>query len=481
LIFFRIASMDTGINQNNKLYWRGQPQNEGGGGGGGNDTDGDGVIGNSSGLNTDSLTDEVQQQQQNILGGGGGGGGFDAPGGLLHSFLLQQHQQEQLQQQRQLQQRHRQLLQQQQQLQELQQQQEALSSLSDSQLFAMSASSRGGNSNMNSMLLGGIEGVGGGNIMMDIPSYNINAPPGLVASELSNVQSNNDDSLFHNVSNLESLAHLWNNAATTSSSSPMVARAIRSSQMMPPAASHHGTNMLLPLGGRLMQQGSESSTWIGNMTGQGDVYAENGILGPWSARSAGLLGSMVIEGEEKDKKIRKKPKDKPKRPLSAYNIFFKEERSRILSVLPEGEETKETEGGGSGKGGGRKRKQKPHGKIGFESLAKIIGQRWQELRADQVSYYKQKAQQDTLRYKHEMEAYLFSNTTSTSTTTTSSLSLKASSSTPDKDALKSSNAAGLGGPTEDSDETSGDNDDMAAFQLQQFVKRQRFSDQKGGL
>ena len=148
--------------------------------------------------------------------------------------------------------------------------------------------------------------------------------------------------------------------------------------------------------------GSEKGNdWIGNMTGEGDPYAENGILGPWSATSAGLLGNLAVTNQEKGKKTRKKPKDKPKRPLSAYNIFFKEERHRILEVIPESDTPK-----GDADGSGRKRKKRPHGKIGFESLAKVIGQRWQELTTEKVNYYKLKADEDMQRYKKEMEQYI---------------------------------------------------------------------------
>jgi hypothetical protein len=151
-----------------------------------------------------------------------------------------------------------------------------------------------------------------------------------------------------------------------------------------------------------LPQQKHTNDWIGSMSGEGDPFAENAILGPWSATSAALLGNMAVTNQEQQgKKIRKKPKDKPKRPLSAYNIFFKEERHRILEEIPESDTNKTDE-----KGGGRIRKKRPHGKIGFESLAKAIGQRWQDLGPEQVKYYKGKAQEDMQRYKKEMEKYL---------------------------------------------------------------------------
>jgi hypothetical protein len=131
--------------------------------------------------------------------------------------------------------------------------------------------------------------------------------------------------------------------------------------------------------------GTQNETWSAITPRETDSFADNGMLGPWSAASAALLGDLAISNEEKQKKNRKKPKDRPKRPLSAYNIFFKEERARILEEVTQS--------------------PMPNGKIGFQNLAKMIGKRWHELDSDSMKSYKKKAETDMVRYKEEMLTY----------------------------------------------------------------------------
>jgi hypothetical protein len=122
------------------------------------------------------------------------------------------------------------------------------------------------------------------------------------------------------------------------------------------------------------------------------------------------------EGKSKEKipastmkrPTRKKPKDKPKRPLSAYNFFFKEEREKILKILlAEDPKDVENDPGSEDYIGEEmmKRLKKEGGKVSFEEMGKLIGQRWKNIDPDRLSKYSELAAEDTERYKKEMQSY----------------------------------------------------------------------------
>jgi len=101
--------------------------------------------------------------------------------------------------------------------------------------------------------------------------------------------------------------------------------------------------------------------------------------------------------------MKKKPKDKPKRPLSAYNYFFQSERQRILNylhrnpsdVFPEPVVDAEEE---SRLWTGTK-------KVSFEEMGKLIGRRWKSMGSEEMKKYKTLAAGDAERYKKELKVW----------------------------------------------------------------------------
>eukprot|EP00535_Pseudo-nitzschia_heimii_P007681 CAMPEP_0197189810 /NCGR_PEP_ID=MMETSP1423-20130617/20424_1 /TAXON_ID=476441 /ORGANISM="Pseudo-nitzschia heimii, Strain UNC1101" /LENGTH=260 /DNA_ID=CAMNT_0042642027 /DNA_START=54 /DNA_END=836 /DNA_ORIENTATION=+ len=105
-----------------------------------------------------------------------------------------------------------------------------------------------------------------------------------------------------------------------------------------------------------------------------------------------------------------KPKDKPKRPLSAYNIFFKHTRSRIVQGLSEVEATEEEVvasiktilGTAHVK---KKRDRRSHGKISFGNLASTVSNKWKNTSDIRVALFQRYADQDKKRYYDEVAVW----------------------------------------------------------------------------
>ena len=81
-------------------------------------------------------------------------------------------------------------------------------------------------------------------------------------------------------------------------------------------------------------------------------------------------------------------REKPKRPLSAYNLFFQEERKHILAnrpVRPQGVPLR-----------------RGHGKMGFAEMAKTIAAKWNSIDAETKKKFESLALDEKIRYKKKM-------------------------------------------------------------------------------
>jgi len=110
----------------------------------------------------------------------------------------------------------------------------------------------------------------------------------------------------------------------------------------------------------------------------------------------------VKDGDEQKKRRRKrkkkwtKPIGKPKRPLSAYNIFFANERVMMLGQdipTPEQEALK------------KKVHCKTHGKISFAVMARTIGAKWKALESHEKKTFDDKARKVKADYLIELNAW----------------------------------------------------------------------------
>jgi len=134
---------------------------------------------------------------------------------------------------------------------------------------------------------------------------------------------------------------------------------------------------------------------------------DSGKLGKQHAKGDGgkLADSNVPKKKRKPpEKPWKKPKDMPKRPLSAYNLFFKDERERIKSARDAAEASPSSQADSESDTAASTSTKAKSG-LGFAKLAQTIAKRWKELDPETRAPYEMQAAKDKERYDKEVAVW----------------------------------------------------------------------------
>jgi hypothetical protein len=124
------------------------------------------------------------------------------------------------------------------------------------------------------------------------------------------------------------------------------------------------------------------------------------------SKQTGNKNPSSVERKTHKRKRKPKPADMPRRPLSAYNIFFQEQRALIIGTKPPCLESRPKMTTTSPNFERKKRAhRRTHGKISFSDLAKAIGKKWNELSEEGRSKYVESAAKEKARYQEELKIY----------------------------------------------------------------------------
>lgn len=116
--------------------------------------------------------------------------------------------------------------------------------------------------------------------------------------------------------------------------------------------------------------------------------------------------SRNIKARSSQKPIKHKPKDKPKRSLSAYNYFFSDERRKIIKAIKYDDDAYRNEIVDHGLSKELITKLRDgSSKVKFEVIGKLIGSRWKNINDEKTIYYNSLAERDKKRYAIELEIY----------------------------------------------------------------------------